>query len=273
MSLLYKASAGSGFQFIVGPKNSDLELISFGRCTFGAIGEKLEKSSGENEVAIIILGGKISVTGTCPAGDINFKNAGVRKNVFDGQATAIYLPRGSNFTIAAESEGADIAVAETPARKDKEPTIVTPDQVTHQVVGKDNWQRNVYTVLGPNVDADRLLIGETYNPPGNWSSAPPHKHDAVNPPNEGCMEEVYFFMFDPPQGFGMERVYSGPDSPAQISEAYAVENGDTVAMPYGYHPVVAGPGYNLYYLWILSGEERAYGAWSDDPKHSWLRNT
>ena len=141
------------------------------------------------------------------------------------------------------------------------------------MVGKDNWQRDVYTSIGPNVDADRLLIGETYNPPGNWSSAPPHKHDVACPPDEGCMEEVYFFMVDPGQGFGIQRVYSGEDSPAQVDDAYVVQNGDTVAIPYGYHPVVAGPGYKLYYLWILSGEERAYGAWRDDPTHAWLKNT
>ena len=87
------------------------------------------------------------------------------------------------------------------------------------------------------------------------------------------MEEAYCFMVDPPQGFGLISVYTGEDSPARHDTAYVVQNGDTVAVPYGYHPVVAGPGYKLYYLWILSGEVRAYGAWSDDPNHAWLKNT
>jgi len=54
--------------------------------------------------------------------------------------------------------------------------------------------------------------------------------------------------------------------------AYVIENNDTVVIPRGYHPVVAAPGYQLYYLWILAGKERRYGAWSDDPRHKWIRD-
>jgi 5-deoxy-glucuronate isomerase len=50
-----------------------------------------------------------------------------------------------------------------------------------------------------------------------------------------------------------------------------VEHGDTVLIPRGYHPVVACPGYALNYTWVLAGEGRTYGAWSDDPKHSWIK--
>jgi len=37
--------------------------------------------------------------------------------------------------------------------------------------------------------------------------------------------------------------------------------------------VVACPGYTLHYTWILAGEGRVYGAWSDDPQHSWIKQT
>ena len=43
-------------------------------------------------------------------------------------------------------------------------------------------------------------------------------------------------------------------------------------LPKGYHPVVAAPGYQLHYTWVLAGEERRYGAWADDPNHAWVRN-
>ena len=49
-----------------------------------------------------------------------------------------------------------------------------------------------------------------------------------------------------------------------------VEEGDSMVLPRGYHPVVAAPGYSLYYLWVLAGEENSYGAWSDDPAHKWI---
>jgi 5-deoxy-glucuronate isomerase len=50
-----------------------------------------------------------------------------------------------------------------------------------------------------------------------------------------------------------------------------VENGDTVLLPKGYHPVVAAPGCQLHYTWVLAGEERRYGAWVEDPKYAALK--
>ena len=35
-------------------------------------------------------------------------------------------------------------------------------------------------------------------------------------------------------------------------------------------PVVAAPGYKLYYLWILAGKKRLLVP-CDDPKHSWIK--
>jgi hypothetical protein len=29
----------------------------------------------------------------------------------------------------------------------------------------------------------------------------------------------------------------------------------------------------LNYTWVLAGEGRTYGAWADDPRHAWIRQT
>ena len=116
-----------------------------------------------------------------------------------------------------------------------------------------------------NVAAGRLVLGETINPPGNWSSAPPHKHDADDPPNEAELEEIYFFKVEPRQGFGIQRLYNKRD----FDVAYTLKDGDAVAIPEGYHPVVAGPGYRLYYLWFLAGRGRRLHP-RTDPDHAWV---
>ena len=82
------------------------------------------------------------------------------------------------------------------------------------------------------------------------------------------MEEVYFFKIKPQQGFGIQRIYSDDRS---IDSTYLLQDNDTVAIPEGYHPVVAAPGYRLYYLWILAGEKRILKM-RDDPQHTWLKN-
>ena len=58
-----------------------------------------------------------------------------------------------------------------------------------------------------------------------------------------------------------------------LDYSYAVQHGDTVLIPRGYHPVAACPGYTLNYTWVLAGEGRTYGAWADDPKHAWIRTS
>jgi 5-deoxy-glucuronate isomerase len=113
-----------------------------------------------------------------------------------------------------------------------------------------------------------LIIGETFNPPGNWSSSPPHKHDRDDPPREEKFEEVYFYRLDPPQGFALQRVYSAD---GDLDVCYAVKHNDAVVLPRGYHPVVAAPGYRLYYLWVLAGQSRN-PVWSEDPAHSWIHD-
>jgi 5-deoxy-glucuronate isomerase len=146
---------------------------------------------------------------------------------------------------------------------------VHPDQVTVRAVGRDAWSRRVCSVVDQRV-ASRLLVGETINQAGAWSSYPPHKHDTEVPGREVPMEEVYHFMVRPPGGFGLQMVYTAPEAARPFEHIYRVRDGDTVVIPRGYHPVVAAGGYQLAYLWAISGDRVDYGAWNDDPAHAWL---
>ena len=184
----------------------------------------------------------------------------------------VYVPAGSRVRLQRLDGEARITVAGAAGKPGARPALIPPGQAMVNQVGKDNWSRTVYTHIAGNIDAARLIAGETVNRPGGWSSCPPHKHDRFAPPSEVPMEEVYYFQVEPRQGFGFMRVYTDPVDPAPFDHAYAVEHGDTVLIPRGYHPVVACPGYALNYTWILAGEGRTYGAWSDDPKHAWIKS-
>jgi len=107
------------------------------------------------------------------------------------------------------------------------------------------------------------MVGETFNPPGNWSSYPPHKHDGKN--GEPILEEIYYYRVDPPQGFGHQMQYSAGGE----CVTHVVRDGDAVLLPYGYHPVSAPPGYRLYYLWAIAGAERRLALY-EDPAHTWI---
>jgi len=124
----------------------------------------------------------------------------------------------------------------------------------------------VHNVFVTDTHARRLLVGETFNAPGNWSSYPPHKHDGRD--GEPVLEEVYHYRVDPPQGFGVQMLYTADGE----SITHTVRDGDAVLLPYGYHPVSAPPGYRLYYLWGMAGAERRL-ALHEDPAHSWVSKT
>jgi 5-deoxy-glucuronate isomerase len=246
------------------PDNSPLRQISFSTLILEK-GVETEICENDNETAVIILSGELSVSGS----EISANTLGERDSVFEGKASALYLPPGAQVSITA-SEAAELAIAQSPSSKrDLRPKVIKPGEVVIKSVGKNNWSRSVNVIMGPDFPADRMVIGETCNPPGNWSSSPPHKHDEHDPPHESLHEELYYYRVWPVQGFGIQRIYT---EDGMIDECHTVRDGDVVIIPRGYHPVVAGPGYQLYYLWILAGPERQT-AWREDKKHNWIHDS
>jgi 5-deoxy-glucuronate isomerase len=265
MSLLIKSpKLVPGYTRIAG-----LKYVTFGRLFLTDGCRSYSADTDGTEVGIDIFSGRCRVT--LPGGEV--QEAGTRGDAFSGPPAMVYIPPGSKYTVECPEGEAVLGVFAAPASGVSQPALVVPpEQAAAMNVGRDNWTRAVYTSIGENVKAAKLIIGETVNPPGNWSSSPPHKHDKHNPPKEVPMEEIYYFQIRPAQGFGFMRVYTDPADSPGFDDAYVVEDGDTVLIPRGYHPVVAGPGYTLHYTWALAGEERRYGAWSDDPRHVWIRN-
>jgi len=259
-----------GYTCIVSPENSELKYIEFGRLFLPNKGEEYRGETGNREAVLTIFGGICSVKVESSTGTVSYSSIGGRRDVFSGKPTMVYLPPNVRYEIASEST-LEIGISMAPSSSVSPPVLVKPEEVMESNVGAWNWRRTVYTSIGENVKAQRLLVGETFNPPGNWSSYPPHKHDRKGPA-EAPMEEVYFFKVKPANGFGLQRIYTSPEDDEPFDEIFLLENDDTVVIPRGYHPVVAAPGCQLYYLWVLAGDERRYGAWSDDPEYSWLRN-
>ena len=238
------------------------ELIDFSIWR-GKTGESVQVQTEGKEYGIIIMSGLVDVT----CGQQSFREIGGRVSVFSGPATGVWAPPGEEITIKALSE-AEVALCAAPSSASGGPQLITPSQVTVKTVGRWNWVRDVHTVIGDNVQqAQRLVIGETFNLPGNWSSYPPHKHTEDNYPFEVRMEEIYHFRVNPPQGFGIQCLFNDDMS---IREAYIVEDGDTVVIPAAYHPVAAAPGYQVYYLWMLAAYTDRRMRPKDDPRHAWV---
>ena len=187
-----------------------------------------------------------------------------RTSVFTQRATAVYVPPGKKVTVHAD-EALEAVLVSTPAPQGGAPAIARPDDIAVNARGRGNYAREVHDIFVRDPHVRRLMVGETFNPAGNWSSFPPHKHDGRN--GEPCLEEVYYFRIDPEQGFGHQVLYTNDGE----SVTHQVRDGDAVLLPYGYHPVSAAPGYRLYYLWAMAGEQRKLALY-EDPAHTWIHD-
>ncbi|HET9102632.1 MAG TPA: 5-deoxy-glucuronate isomerase [Solirubrobacteraceae bacterium] len=228
-----------------------------------ADGETLALTAGP-ERAAVILSGTVEAT----AGDVALGRAGGRSSVFEGPGYAVYGPPAMALTLQAVDGPAQVVITAAPADAEgaPPPRIIRPEDQRIAEVGEGNWSRTVRTMIGPEHPANRLLVGETINPPGNWSSYPPHRHDRHDPPREAELEEVYFFRVDPPGGFGIQVRYEEDGA----EESFLVGDDDIAAIRSGFHPVVAASGYTLYYLWVLAGRGREMMPYMD-PRHAWVQ--
>ena len=232
--------------------------LSVSRLRVAAGGSDTWSAPGEETIVVLQEGrGTFAVNGrSWPV---------ARAGVFTDRATALYLPPGATLTVAATT-ALEAVLVSAATNEGGEPALAAPSDVRINPRGKGSYAREVHDIFVTDPHARRLMVGETFNPPGNWSSYPPHKHDGRD--GEPTLEEVYYFRIDPPQGFGHQMLYTADGE----SVTHTVRDGDAVLLPYGYHPVSAAPGYRLYYLWAIAGEHRKL-ALHEDPAHTWIHQT
>jgi 5-deoxy-glucuronate isomerase len=215
------------------------------------------------EAAFVLLGGQCSADWGQGS-----QRIGKRKNVFDGFPYALYLSPGNAVTFTAETV-CEIAECRVPSSARLAPRLVTPRDVASSLRGGGNVSRQIVDVMTPAFPADKLMVIEVYTPGGNWSSYPPHKHDVHNPPGEVDLDEIYYYRIRQPEGFAFQHLYSRDNS---AERPLRTKDGDVVLVRSGYHPVVAGPGYDVYYLNCLAGSARALAV-TEDAQHVWIRTT
>ncbi len=260
MSLLVHsaAPAADGTVLDVTPESAGWTYVGF-RVVRLAAGQDYAHREEGREACLVILSGTVSID----AGGETLEGLGGRKSVFDGAATSVYLPAGTDYRIRA-ADAAEVAICTAPGTGAGQIRVIRSDQV--EVRGKGSNTRHVRNILADTDAAESLLVVEVITPGGNWSSYPPHKHDQDAFPKETFLEETYYHRLSPPQGFAFQRVYTDA---RDIDETMAVEDGDVVMVPRGYHPVGAPHGYDLYYLNVMAGPRRNW-VFRNDPAHDWI---
>jgi 5-deoxy-glucuronate isomerase len=246
----------------VDPQSASWRYLSF-RVDSLRKDDHVSRNTGGEEIAFIPLSGTVMVQSDGMAWQL-----GGRASVFDGMPSALYLPRDTQYLLAALDD-AEVAIAGALAEERLEPQLVNPEDVEIEVRGSGNATRQINHIIKPEFPAQRLLVVEVFTPAGNWSSYPPHKHDEDHPPGEVVLEEVYYYrtQTEPPGAFAVQRLYS-PQHGTDITAT--IRDGDIMLVPHGYHTTCAAHGYDLYYLNGLAGDRRSMAA-ADDPALAWIR--
>ncbi|SEN19268.1 5-deoxy-glucuronate isomerase [Actinacidiphila rubida] len=235
------------------------------------------------EHLVVPLSGAVHVTAETAGGQAHRIGLDGRADVFAGPTDVAYVPAGARLTLrAAGGAPARVAVAGAlaPGSTGRAVHRVPAAAVPVERRGAGGASREVRNFGTPAVlDAESVIACEVVTPAGNWSSWPPHKHDAERPGEETALEEIYYFetqgtdarCTDP---VGYQRVYaSRADRPIDVLAE--VRTGDAVLVPHGWHgPSMAAADAHLYYLNVMAGPgpERAWLI-CDDPAHAWVRET
>jgi 5-deoxy-glucuronate isomerase len=222
------------------------------------------------EYVAVILGGICDIK----TNRGEFLDVGRRPDVFTGLPYAIYMPRNTEFEIEALTDDFAMASCWVPTDKDNPIKLITPQDVSIEIVGGGNATYQVNTLISPTFASHRLTVREIYTPGGNWSHYPPHKHDTETKLTDGSLseaaqEELFFYKLDRPHGFVLQRVYTEDNS---INATIAAKHNDVVIVPRGYHPMVSAHGYTTYSLNIMAGNQPSL-AQRLDPHFGWVQET
>lgn len=271
--LLLRAGSGcSGASVSVTPAEAGWAYVSFAAYHLAA-GRVLSGQTADRETALILLGGRCTVTvaGGDQDAPVRFEAIGQRQDVWERTPPfTVLLPPHRTYAVEALTD-LHLAVAGAPAGGEggsAEARLIAPSEIVTEERGAGQTYRYIQHLLPPGADALRLILVEVYTPGGNWSSFPPHKHDTEDPPRESYLEETYYHLIRPETGFTLQRVYTDDRS---IDATLAVGHGDLVLVPRGYHPVAATPGHDSYYLNVMAGPTRAWN-FQVDPAYATLMN-
>lgn len=243
-------AAHKGRKISVFPGNSQLRHLHYGRVLLDASLPNVSFSTGARETALLCMHGRCRV-------EVDGKSHLI--NQYD----AIYVPRGSAVEVTTESN-VDLVECAAEVEGNYPLQLVPYEQVKQNpaqkfTAGGESTSRDLNIVIGDNVTAGRILMGFTKSQPGNWTSWPPHEHTEL-------LEEMYVYFDMPPPAFGIQLVYTSPETPELVS---IVREGDAVLMPAGYHPNVAAPGHGINFIWMMAAhrevEDRKFGVVNVQP--------
>ena len=249
MDLIRKPVGSLGRIHAITPKAAGWSYVGFDLWRLGP-DDTAEETIGDRETILVLVEGRARLT----ADRQDFGEMGDRLSVFDRKPPhCLYIPPGSGWQATATTD-CTLAICTAPASGGRPAQRLGPEGIAPEERGSGTNKRYIHNIAMEGRDvADSLLVTEVYTPAGHWSSYPPHRHDEDDFPRITYLEETYYHRLNPPNGFGVQRVFTEDGS---LDETMAVADHDVVLVPKGHHPCAAPHGVEMYYLNVMAGPRR-----------------
>ena len=217
-----------------------------------AAGERNTFHSLEKESAYLLLDGEVEFKWS------GNRKLGKRNSVFDEMATVLHVPCGTEVCIDALTDS-EILIQKTLNHNKFEPHFYEPMNLGEEVFSDKVWGNTANRLVRRifdyfNAPYSNMVMGETINLPGKWSSYIPHSHD---------QPEVYYYRFNGEHGFGAGFIED---------TAYKIQNNSALCIPGGcIHPQTSAPGYAMYFCWMIRHlVDNPWTTRNDDERYLWL---
>lgn len=260
--LLRRPRGTTGKVHDITPANAGWTYVGFGLYRL-ANGETVCEATGGREAILVLVEGRARIATDTQ----DFGTLGQRMSPWEQTPpAAVYIPDGKTWTARAET-ACILAVCSAPGTGSHPAQVIGPEGIGRVTRGKGANTRHIHPIAMEERDvAGSLLVTEVFTPAGNWSSYPPHRHDAEEYPAMTYLEETYYHRLNPAQGFGLQRVWTEDGS---LDETMAIADHDVVLVPKGHHPCGAPHGYEMYYLNVMAGPLRKW-RFRNHPDHDWI---
>ena len=216
-------------------------------------GETHEDHSPQDERAYLLVYGEVTLEWDGQSQTI------ARDNCFDVPPYVLHVPKGVDVKITGVAADSEINISATENNKDFASKLYLPTDTPDEYRGKGTMQetstRIVRTVFDySSAPYSNLVVGEVIGFPGKWSSYPPHHHP---------QPEIYYYKFNPENGFGFADLGSEVAKLEQNGAAFITEG--------HVHPHATAPGYAIWYIWIIRHlEGNPYITPTFLPEHLWV---
>ncbi|MCB0643059.1 MAG: 5-deoxy-glucuronate isomerase [Phaeodactylibacter sp.] len=255
----FDATPAEGVQEIITGENSTFDFLRLARIVLSA-GQSASRSLGEEEAVYYINRGTATITA-----DGEAHTLGKGDVVYVGINSAVEIT--TDATCDVSEFKAVQCHTKYPVQLIRHTDIEGTPLAAHLGTRRPMSERTVFKLVDQNVQANRLLFGDTYMANrGGVGSYPPHFHGPDGPLGLGAnaKEEIYHFRCETDIEGDVPYVLQNCALPEEKVNVYAhIFDEVAINVTPTYHDTIAPPSVDFMFTWCLASFTEGHRDWAE----------